>query len=325
MPDALAAPSEALTPVDLAGIEFQDGDVLLIVDPARDLFSDGPLPVAGAEMIVDPLNRWIATFRIARAPIIVSLDWHPPRTFHFVENGGPWPPHCLAGSPGAMPHPDLIIPSLDDPSVNELTALGEFTYVMKGFNPNDDGYTAFDGKTFIDGMGEVSLLEYLAIIGGRRIFVGGLATDYCVKSTVLDALSAGIEVFVILDAVAAVDYEEGSGDAALEEMQRTGAGILVIEDNADDPDVGKYVLVAPASVEPDVQETSTPEDPDIEAADEAAQDEILAEGEDVDAGDVVDQGDAEGSTGDDEETEVAVKPAKAPRKRRAKTPVETPA
>jgi nicotinamidase/pyrazinamidase len=316
MTDAVAPAQEAITPIDLAGLTFQDGDVLLIVDPSRDLFPGGTMPVTEADAIVPIINRWIVTFRDARAPIVASLDWHPPQTVHFMDFGGEWPPHCLAGTEGAFPHPDLFLLPPDDPVIGDLTAAGEFTYVFKGFNPNDDGHSAFDGKTFIDGMGEVTLLEYLALIGAARLFVCGLATEYCVRNTVLDALSAGTACFVILDAIASVDAsEDGAGEIAIEEMRRTGAGLLIQEDREDDPDFGKYVQCVPSGVDVTPGVVSTEEGVDAEGVDEAVQEEILAEGVDVDTGDVVDQDEAEGSTDDSDDDAIPEEAASPPKGR----------
>jgi nicotinamidase/pyrazinamidase len=188
--------------------KFQPGDALLIVDPQKDFCPGGSLAVPGGDEIVPVLNEWIEAAREAGCPIYVSRDWHPRRHASFRERGGPWPPHCVQDTPGAEFHPGLAIPS-------------GAVVVSKGTDPDRDAYSAFDGT---------GLAARLREAGVRRLWVGGLATDYCVRASVLDALREGFEVSVVRDAVRAVDVRPGDGEQALREMQAAGAQVVGGED-----------------------------------------------------------------------------------------------
>lgn len=179
---------------------------LLLVDVQNDFCLGGALPVPDGDKVVVPLNRVASCFEAAGLAVVASRDWHPEVTCHFKEFGGAWPPHCVQGSPGAAFHPALRLP--------DATVV-----ISKGISPDSDSYSAFDGRSE-DGM---SLDETLSALNIRRLYVGGLATDYCVRSSVLDALSAGYEVTVLVDAIAGVDINQGDSVKALEEMRLAGA------------------------------------------------------------------------------------------------------
>jgi nicotinamidase/pyrazinamidase len=138
--------------------------------------------------------------------VFASRDWHPAQTTHFAEHGGAWPAHCVQGTPGAALHPALRLPAGAE-------------LVSKGMGAAEDAYSCFQARA-ADGT-EFSTL--LARRGIRRLFVGGLATDYCVRATALDARAAGLDVVVLEDAVAAVDVTPGDGERALAEMAAAGA------------------------------------------------------------------------------------------------------
>jgi nicotinamidase/pyrazinamidase len=181
-------------------------DALVIVDVQNDFCPGGALAVPGGDAVVPVLNRYAARFRERGAPVFASRDWHPPRTRHFKDFGGVWPPHCVQETCGAAFHPELQLP--------EGTEV-----VSKGMDPEQDAYSVFQAET-ADGM------PFAAALGERgvqRLFVGGLATDYCVKATVLDALKEGFEVVLLADAVGAVDVTPGDGERALAAMQAAGA------------------------------------------------------------------------------------------------------
>jgi nicotinamidase/pyrazinamidase len=178
---------------------------LLIVDVQNDFCHDGALAVPGGDRVVEPLNRAVECFAAAGLPVLASRDWHPQVTCHFREFGGSWPPHCIQGSPGAAFHPALRLPQ-------------ETLLVSKGSDPDSDSYSAFDGRS-ADGS---SLGDLLAALRVRHLYVGGLATDYCVRSSVLDARKAGLEVTVLVDAIAGVDVAAGDSEKALEVMGRAG-------------------------------------------------------------------------------------------------------
>lgn len=180
------------------------GDGLLVVDVQRDFLPGGALAVPGGDEIVPVVNRCVRLFRERGLPIFASRDWHPPNHCSFATAGGPWPPHCVANTPGAAPPEELELPE-------------DTTIVRKGTRPDREAYSAFS---------ETHLAERLRKQGVRRLFVAGLATDYCVRATVLDALREGFEVWLLIDAVRAVDVHPGDGERALEEMAAAGARLI---------------------------------------------------------------------------------------------------
>src|SRR5215211_4077860 len=189
-----------------------DRETALIVVDVQNDFGDpaGSLYVRGAEGILPVLGRLIAQARSAGAVVAYSKDWHPPRTPHFRSQGGTWPVHCVAESWGAQ-------------LVKGLPRASPAIVIHKGTGP-EDGYSAF---TVIPTDGgehrETGLAEMLRRLGVRRVVVCGLATDYCVKHTVLDALRLGFPAVLVEDAVRAVELEPGDGARAIGEMIAAGA------------------------------------------------------------------------------------------------------
>ena len=179
---------------------------LLIVDVQRDFCSGGALEVPNGDRVVPVLNRVVEALGPDRNPIYASRDWHPPVTTHFRKYGGIWPVHCVAGTEGARFHPDLRLPR-------------DAIIVTTGEGPTSDGYSAFEGITPTGG----TLLEDLRSHGVSHLYVGGLATDYCVRYSVLDALKAGLQVTILTDAIAGVDVQPGDSARAIEEMTEAGA------------------------------------------------------------------------------------------------------
>jgi nicotinamidase/pyrazinamidase len=175
------------------------GDALLLIDVQVDFCPGGALAIEGGDRVVPVLNRWIAAAGAAGVPVYASQDWHPPRHPSFASEGGEWPPHCVQATHGANFHPDLALP--DDSVV-----------VVKGTRFDRDQYSAFD---------ETGLVEELHRRGVRRLWVGGLARDVCVRASVLDALRAGFAVHVIVAGTRAVCPEDGR--SALHEMATAGA------------------------------------------------------------------------------------------------------
>lgn len=182
---------------------------LLIVDVQRDFCGGGALEVPGGDAVVPQLNALLERLVPRGVPVYASRDWHPRETTHFRTHGGPWPPHCVAGSRGAEFHPDLRLPA-------------STTIVTKGDRPGEDGYSAFDGRV---GHGR-RLADDLRSRGITRLLVGGLATDYCVRASVLDARAAGFEVTVIEDGIAAVARQPGDAARARSDMQAAGAACM---------------------------------------------------------------------------------------------------
>lgn len=176
-------------------------DALIVVDVQRDFLPGGALGVPKGDEVVAPLNRVIQAFGRARRPIYYSRDWHPANHCSFREQGGPWPPHCIAGTAGAGFAPALRFPA-------------DAIVISKATTPQKDAYSAFEGTT---------LAKQLEVAGVRRVFVGGLATDYCVKATVLDARRNGFDVELLRDAVRAVEVKPGDGQRAIQEMKQSGA------------------------------------------------------------------------------------------------------
>lgn len=187
------------------GVRLQAGDALLIVHVQAD-FVGGALPVPGAAGILPVLNEYIAAFTRRRLPVIASRDWHPANHASFREFGGRWPPHCVAGSPGAQFAKGLKLPR-------------DAHLVSTAATPMRDAYSAFDDTT---------LHHTLSLLGVRRLFVGGLATDYCVQATVLDARELGYEVFLLVDAIRAIDANPGDGHRAHVRMVEAGATPLSV-------------------------------------------------------------------------------------------------
>ncbi len=181
---------------------------MLVVDVQLDFCPGGALAAEGGARILPALNRLLAVAHATGVPVYASRDWHPPVTRHFRAYGGAWPPHCVQGTAGAAFHPDLALP--DDVVV-----------ISKGDDPDRPGYSAFDGRT---GEGR----SFLADLGARgidRLYVAGIATDYCVKASVLDARRAGLDVTVVADAVAGIEAHPGDVARAFAEMSEAGAEI----------------------------------------------------------------------------------------------------
>jgi nicotinamidase/pyrazinamidase len=185
---------------------MQDKDALVIVDVQNDFCPGGALAVAGGDEVVPALNAYIEKFTKAGRPIFATRDWHPEKTKHFKAYGGQWPPHCIQGTKGAEFRDDLRLP----PSA---------VIVSTGAAPDEDGYSGFDGR---DERG-TPLEELFRRANIERIFVGGLATDYCVKHTVLDGLKRGFKVVWLEDASRGVDLNAGDSARAAAEMAGGGA------------------------------------------------------------------------------------------------------
>jgi nicotinamidase/pyrazinamidase len=184
------------------------GDALLVVDVQNDFLPGGSLAVPDGDAVIPPLNRCLALFTKLNLPIYASRDWHPANHCSIKAQGGPWPPHCVVGSRGAafaaslaLP-PDAVVISKDDKP--ELNTYSDFTE------------TDFDQR--------------LRAANVRRLFVGGLATDYCVLNTVKDALALGYTVVVLTDAIRPVEVKPGDGENALAEMRQLGAQFTVSTD-----------------------------------------------------------------------------------------------
>ncbi len=178
----------------------QAGDALIIVDLQNDFLPGGALAVGDGDAVIAPLNQAIAAFKAAGLPVFATRDWHPPEHCSFHAQQGIWPPHCIADTDGAA-----FAPALDVQGV---------TVVSKATSASQDAYSGFGGT---------GLAAMLRQRGVTRVFVGGLATDYCVLNTVLDALKLDFKVVLLEDAIRAVDVNPGDGDRAIAQMTQAGA------------------------------------------------------------------------------------------------------
>jgi len=176
---------------------------LIVVDVQNDFCPGGSLAVPQGDEVIAPLNQLIEEFLERGEPVFKTRDWHPPKTKHFKDYGGTWEVHCVQNTNGAEFHPDL----LDDKHIRVIS---------KGLG-DEDSYSGFDGT-------DLSL--QLRRLGVEEVWVGGLATDYCVKNTVLDAVREGFKVKALKDAMRPVELAPGDGERALEEMRKAGAEII---------------------------------------------------------------------------------------------------
>lgn len=185
-------------------IRPEKSDALIVVDVQKDFLPGGALGVPRGEEVVAPLNNAMGAFAAAGRPVFVTRDWHPPDHCSFQAQGGPWPPHCVAGAAGAQFAEGLALPA-------------SAVVVSKATDALRDAYSGFEGT---------DLGARLAAAGVTRVIVGGLATDYCVLNTVLDARKAGLDVILLEDAIRAVDVTPGDGERAIERMKQVGARVV---------------------------------------------------------------------------------------------------
>jgi len=176
-------------------------DALIIVDVPKDFCFEGSLPVPDVDKVVPVINDYLKFFNKSGAQICATRDWHPPNHISFKAFGGIWPSHCVQGSEGAKFHPDLRI--------SETTKI-----ISKGTNSSEEAYSGFDG-TDLDCM--------LRKKGVERVSIGGLATEYCVKDTVLDSLKLGYVTVLLADATLGVNVKPDDSDKAIAEMIEKGA------------------------------------------------------------------------------------------------------
>jgi nicotinamidase/pyrazinamidase len=183
---------------------------LIIVDLQNDFCPGGALAVKDGDKIVAIINRYIKFFLQKNLPIFASRDWHPKETKHFKKFGGLWPAHCVQNTKGAQFHPQLKLPK-------------EAIILSKGMDPQKDSYSIFQAR---DPQG-IDFVNLLKILGISELFVGGLATDYCVKYSALDALKSGFKVNLLIDAIKAVDPKDS--EKAIGEMVGSGAKKITLD------------------------------------------------------------------------------------------------
>lgn len=181
-------------------------DALIIVDVQRDFIDGGALEVKGSIKIIPMINRYIELFTLCGAKIVASRDWHPPNHSSFKPYGGPWPAHCIRNTEGAEFHPNLRLPS-------------DTIIISKATEPEQEAYSAFQNTDL-----ETKLKEFEV----KRAFICGVATEYCVKNTALDAHALGFETFLLLDAIKGLGEE--SSEKAIKEMMDCGIKVIKLED-----------------------------------------------------------------------------------------------
>jgi len=175
---------------------------LIIIDMQNDFMPGGALPVKDGDKIIPVINKYISKFRKRNRPIYATRDWHPEKHISFKEEGGPWPKHCIQNTWGAEFHKDLKISYTED------------IIIDKAYREDREAYSGFQ-DTYLD--------NDLRRRGIKRLFICGVATEYCVRATVLDALNLGYEVIILGDAIKGVELRPGDSEKALNEMIEKGA------------------------------------------------------------------------------------------------------
>ncbi len=182
-------------------ISLAPHDALLIADIQNDFLPGGALGISDGDEIIPVLANYVDRFQAHALPIFLTRDWHPPDHCSFRPQGGPWPVHCVAGSPGSLPPPSFTTP----PSA---------VIIYKAIDRDQEAYSAFQ---------DTALDRHLRALSVRRLFIGGLATDYCVLNSVRDARALGYAVCLLLDGIKAVNLQPDDGRRAEDEMIRLGA------------------------------------------------------------------------------------------------------
>ena len=175
-------------------------EALIVVDMQRDFMPGGALPVPEGDRIIPKCNEYIRKFREKGALVVATRDWHPENHISFKEQGGPWPKHCVQNTPGA----EFVVELPEDTVI-----------ISKATEPDKEAYSGFEGT---------NLAEILKEKGVKRVYICGVATEYCVKATALDALKHGFEVYLLSDEVKGINPEDEK--RALEEMRKAGVRIL---------------------------------------------------------------------------------------------------
>ena len=182
-------------------------DALIIADVQNDFLLGGALGIFGAQEILPTLCQYIYRFQTRGLPIFLTRDWHPPAHCSFRDQGGPWPTHCVAGTAGSLPPPDFEAPA-------------SAVLIFKAIDQDQEAYSAFQ---------HTALNRHLHALGIRRLFIGGLATDYCVANTVKDAMALGYAVCLLMDGIKAVNIKPDDGRLAEQDMIRLGASPIRLE------------------------------------------------------------------------------------------------
>lgn len=186
---------------------------LLVVDMQNDFSPGGALGIPEGDKIVPFINKYIRIFSKAKLPIFLSRDWHPPSTKHFKDFGGVWPVHCIQNTKGAAFHPKLFIPE-------------DAIFLYKGMDPDKDSYSVFQAED----LGGTGFPRLLNLLGVKEIYIAGLATDYCVKFTGIDALKEGFKVRLLADAIKGVNLKKNDSEKAISALIKKGAKKVFLKD-----------------------------------------------------------------------------------------------
>ena len=200
-----------MVPSVIDSLDLEGGDALIIVDLQNDFLPGGSLAVPHGDEVIPVLNRYIGVFRAKGLPIFATRDWHPPNHCSFRAQGGPWPSHCIARTKGAQFSSQLMIPT-------------SISIISKATEPDKEAYSGFQDTDLDDRLSRSDI---------HRLLTGGLATDYCVLNTVKDAIERSYKVFLLQDAVRAVNVNPDDGKKAEEEMARLGAVSITLNALAD--------------------------------------------------------------------------------------------
>ncbi len=190
-------------------IIIRAGDVLVVTDMQNCFLPGGSLPVREGDSVIGPLNTALDLFAGAGLPVILTRDWHPPDHCSFRLQGGPWPAHCIQGTDDAAFSPGLHAPARP-------------VIISKAVDRDREQYSAYFGH---DETGR-TMAENLRALKAERVFIGGVATEYCVFNTVLDMLKDGYDVLVLQDGVKPVEVNPGDGQAALDTMEKRGVRLI---------------------------------------------------------------------------------------------------
>ncbi|WP_305822147.1 nicotinamidase [Massilia brevitalea] len=187
-------------------IRLQDSDALLVIDMQYDFLPGGSLGVPEGDQVLAPVNEAMARFAALGLPVYASRDWHPENHISFAERGGPWPPHCVAETRGAAFSDELALPA-------------DTVIISKADSADADAYSAFNGT---------ALADHLRQHGVTRVFVCGLATDYCVLNTALDARTEGFDTVILPEAMRAVNVQPQDGERAIAQMREAGVSTATL-------------------------------------------------------------------------------------------------
>lgn len=199
---------------------FANREALVVIDVQNDFCPGGSLPVYDGDKVVEPLNKMIYLAARRNWPVVFSRDWHPEKTTHFDK----WPIHCVAGTEGVKFHPGLKTDGRFS-TRSRIFQPENIQVFSKGMGETEDAYSAFDAKNTAG----LNLEDFFEKLGVEELYVGGLATDYCVKASVIDAVGKLFKTYLLIDAIAAVNVKPEDSDNAIKEMVNAGVRITTVD------------------------------------------------------------------------------------------------